>query len=140
MRALMLLGVLLCGGLAATDVSAQQVPASASPLQKVPTTKVLAIGHLTKPRDAAMREIMPNEVTETVKLYLGGKIDQWFVRQDGNGVVFLMNVTSVEEAHALLEKLPLGVAGRMDFDLMPLGPLSPLQYLLMGGTPVASKP
>ena len=83
---------------------------------------------------------MPEEVKATVNLYLSGKIDQWFVRSDGQGVVFLMNVTTPEEAKALLEKLPLGVAGRMEFDLMPLGPLSPLRFLMSGGAPVAPKP
>jgi hypothetical protein len=73
---------------------------------------------------------MPQEVSDTVRLYLGGKIDQWYVRKDKPGVVFLMNVTTPEEAHALLEKLPLGVAGMMTFELIPVGPLSPLNYLL----------
>ena len=41
-------------------------------------------------------------------------------------MVFLMNVSSVEEAHALLEKLPLGQAKLMEFGLIPLGPLSPV--------------
>jgi hypothetical protein len=44
--------------------------------------------------------------------------------------VFLLNVSSVEEAHTLLEQLPLGQAKLMEFDLMPLGPLSPLRLLL----------
>ena len=82
---------------------------------------------------------MPREVSDTVRLYLAGKIDQWYVRKDTRGVVFLMNVSSVEEAHVLLEKLPLGVAGVMKFELIPVGPLSPLNYLL-GPTPSASKP
>jgi hypothetical protein len=78
---------------------------------------------------------MPKEVPDTVRLYLSGKIDQWYVRQDGKGVVFLLNVSSVEEAHTLLEQLPLGQAKLMEFDLMPLGPLSPLRVLL--GEPLA---
>jgi hypothetical protein len=41
-----------------------------------------------------------------------------------------MNVTSVEEAHSLLEKLPLGQAKLMTFEFVPLGPLSPLRFLL----------
>jgi hypothetical protein len=36
----------------------------------------------------------------------------------------------VEEAHTLLEQLPLGRAKLMEFELMPLGPLSPLRVLL----------
>jgi hypothetical protein len=105
-------------------VRAQNVPA-------VPTTKVIAIGSVTTAGDSVNRaNIMPQEVSETVKLYLAGKIDQWYVRKDQRGVVFLMNVTSTDEAHSLLEKLPLGVAGMMKFDLIPVGPLSPLNYLL----------
>jgi hypothetical protein len=108
-------------------VHAQSAPTT--PMTSVPTTKILAIGHLTVDR-SAIGDVMPREVRETVKLYLGGKIDQWYVRQDGKGVVFLMNVASVEEAHALLEKLPLGEHKMMEFDFIPLGPLRPLANLL----------
>ncbi|NYF79039.1 hypothetical protein [Granulicella arctica] len=97
----------------------------------VPTTKILAIGSLTAPiTTEEMKTIMPNEVRDTVNLYLEGKIDQWWFRQDGNGVVFLLNVTSIEEADAILEKLPLGIVKRMKFQLLQLGPLSPLRILL----------
>lgn len=107
-------------------------------LPAVPTTKVLAIGHLVAPLTPEQRRgILPKEVPDTVRLYLSGKIDQWYVRQDGKGVVFLLNVTSVEEAHTLLEQLPLGQAKLMEFDLMPLGPLSPLRVLL-GDSPSPS--
>ena len=61
---------------------------------------------------------------------LGAAQRNGYVRQDGKGVVFLLNVTSVEEAHSLLKNLPLGQAGLMEFDLMPLGPLNPLRLLL----------
>lgn len=73
---------------------------------------------------------MPAEVRETVKLYLAGKLDQWFVRRDQRGVVFLMNVSTVEGARGLVEKLPLGVQSLMEFELIPLGPLTPLNFLL----------
>lgn len=33
-------------------------------------------------------------------------------------MVFLLNMTSVDEAHELLEKLPLGAAKKMTFDLL----------------------
>src|ERR1700753_52743 len=111
-------------------IQAQSAPSV--PMTTVPTIKILAIGHLTVDR-SAIGDVMSREVRETVKLYLGGKIDQWYVRQDGKGVVFLMNVTSVEEAHALLEKLPLGEHKMMEFDFMPLGPLRPLPNLLGDG-------
>jgi hypothetical protein len=97
----------------------------------VPTTKILAIGSLTAPITSdEMKTIMPNEVRDTLNLYLEGKIDQWWFRQDGNGVVFLLNVTSLEEADSMLEKLPLGIIKRMKFQLLQLGPLSPLQIFL----------
>jgi len=103
----------------------------------VPTTKILAIGSLTSAdAPAAATKIMSQEVPATVKLYLAGKIDSWYSRKDVRGVVFLMNVSTVEEAHELLEKLPLGVAGLMKFDLIPIGPLGPLNYLM----PAQAKP
>lgn len=123
--------------LSITGFSQSSSPAGAS----VPTTKILAIGRLSAPLTPDQRRsIMPKEVPDTVRLYLDGKIDQWYVRQDGKGVVFLLNVTSVEEANALLEKLPLGQAKLMDFDLIPLGPLNPLRLLLNDQSPGPNHP
>ena len=96
-----------------------------------PTTRILAIGTLNPGVDpAAARAILPTEVRETVKLYLNGKIDQWFSLQGRNRVLFILNVTDVAEAHEMLEKLPLGQAHLMSFELTPLGPLNPLRQLL----------
>ncbi len=81
--------------------------------------------------------VMQREVRDTVRLYLSGKLDQWFVRRDQNGVVFLLNVATVAEAKALLDKLPLGEEKMMEFDLIPLGPLTPLGLLLQEGAPAA---
>ena len=100
-------------------------------LPSVPTTKILAIGTLNSPlTDDQRKGIMSHEVPDTVKLYLDGKIDQWYVRKDGKGVVFILNLGSTEQAKALLEQLPLGQAKLMSFELIPLGPLSPLRVLL----------
>ena len=66
--------------------------------------------------------------------YVQGKIDQWWSLTSRLGVVFVMNCKTVEEAHDLLEKLPLGIAGMMTFELHPIGPLKPL--MLLAGTPV----
>jgi hypothetical protein len=107
--------------------------ASAQPpsLAAGPTTRVLAIGRLPSgvTRDK-LAPVMQQEVRDTVRLYLAGKLDQWFVRRDQSGVVFLLNVSTVAEARTLLEKLPLGEAKLMEFDLIPLGPLTPLGLLL----------
>lgn len=53
-----------------------------------------------------------------------------WARQDQKGPVFLMNATSVAEAHTILEKLPLGQAKLMEFELVELTPLTPLYMLL----------
>ena len=100
-----------------------------------PTTRILAIGTVNPGVDpAAVRLILPNEVRETVKLYLDGKIDQWFSLQGRNGVAFILNVTDPAAAHDMLEKLPLGRAHLMSFELIPLAPLNPLRQL-QGITP-----
>ena len=95
-----------------------------------PITRILAIGTLEPGTDiAAVRAILPTEVKATVKLYLEGKIDQWFSLADRNGVMFLLNVTDLKSAEAMLESLPLGQAHLMRFDLIPLAPLAPLRQL-----------
>jgi hypothetical protein len=96
-----------------------------------PTTKLLAIGSFTaKATPEVWQPVLPAEMRATARLYLAGKIDQWYVKQDHSGVVFIMNVTDPKEAHELLDKLPLGQASLMEFQLIPLGPLSPLRTLL----------
>lgn len=103
-----------------------------------PTTKILAVGTLNANADpAAVHAILPTEVRETVALYLDGKIDQWFSLQGRNGVVFLLNVTDVATAREMLEKLPLGQAHLMTFDVTPLAPLNPLRRLqgMTAGSP-----
>ena len=115
-------------------VLANLSPSGATPAQPAnpptPTTRILAIGTVNSGVDpAAVRSILPNEVRETVKLYLDGKIDQWFSLQDRSGVAFILNVTDPAAAHDMLEKLPLGQAHLMSFELIPLAPLSPLRQL-----------
>ena len=65
-------------------------------------------------RDQIMK-VMQSEVRDTVALYLDGKIQQWYARGDGKGV---------------LEKLPLIKSEFASFDYVPLGPLSPLRLLI----------
>ena len=102
---------------------------SASP--PTPTTRILAIGTINPGVDpAAARAILPTEVRETVKLYLDGKIDQWYSLQGRPGVVFILNFTDPAMAKEMLEALPLGCEHLMSFELVPLGPLTPLRQLL----------
>jgi hypothetical protein len=112
---------------------AQSTPSAATPdpAFAVPTTKLLAIGSFTaKATPNAWKALVPIEMRQTALLYLDGKIDQWYVKPDQSGVVFILNVTDPKEAKALLDKLPLGQAGLMEFQFIPLGPLSPLRALL----------
>ena len=95
-----------------------------------PTTKILAIGMINPGVDPAkVFAILPNEVRDTVDLYLNGKIDQWYSQQERRGVVFILNVTDPAAARDMLEKLPLGQAHLMSFELIPIGPLNPLRQL-----------
>ena len=95
-----------------------------------PTTKILAIGTINPGVDPAqVFAILPHEVRDTVDLYLNGKIDQWYSQQERRGVVFILNVTDTAAAHDMLEKLPLGQAHLMSFELIPIGPLNPLRQL-----------
>jgi hypothetical protein len=80
-------------------------------------------------RDQIMR-VMPDEVRVTVQMYLDGKIQQWYARGDGRGVVFILNATSVADAKALTDTLPLSKAGLATFEYMALTPLTPLRMLM----------
>jgi hypothetical protein len=108
---------------------AQSAPPSSS--LDVPTTKLLAIGTFTaKGSPEQWKPLLPAEVRDTVRLYLAGKIDQWYLKQDQSGVVFMMNVTDPKEALELLGRFPFGQAGMMEFQIIPLGPIAPLRVLL----------
>ena len=75
--------------------------------------------------------VMPSEIRETVKLYLTGKIREWYSRGDGRGVVFLLDTRDVAEAQAIMEGLPLAKENIVDEQYVAVGPLLPLR-LLMG--------
>ena len=95
-----------------------------------PTTKILAIGTVNPGVDPAnVLAILPDEVRDTVGLYLDGKIDQWYSLRERRGVVFILNVTDPAAARDMLEKLPLGQAHLMSFELIRIGPLNPLRSL-----------
>jgi hypothetical protein len=77
------------------------------------------------------KEQMPHEVPATLKLYLEGKIEQFWFR-DNAGPIFLMNVESVEEARATLSRLPLVANNLVNLELLPVSPLLPLGLLIQG--------
>jgi hypothetical protein len=92
--------------------------------------KVMAIGTLKPLTQEQRQRYLPAEVPATLQLYLDGKMEQFWLRDKEAGVIFLMNVDSVEEADKLLKALPLGQADLLTFDLMPIGPLLPLGMLM----------
>ena len=99
-------------------------------MKTTPTTKILAIGTINPDfEQTQVFAVLPEEVRETVDLYLDGKIEQWYSLQAKRGVAFIINVTDPAVAHDMLEKLPLGKAHMMSFELIPIGPLNPLRLL-----------
>jgi hypothetical protein len=94
------------------------------------TMKVLAIGTLKPLSKEQSDRIFPSEVPATLQLYLNGKIEQFWLRDEMKGAVFLMNVESVTEAEKLLGTLPFTKENLHTFDLLPIGPLLPLGFLI----------
>lgn len=95
------------------------------------TTEVMVI--LTAKEGVTRQQIMsimPAEVRATVKLYLDGRIRQWYSRGDGKGVIFFVDAKTVDEAHAAIDALPLSKANLMDHEYIPVGPLMPLTALI----------
>ncbi|MCC8982670.1 hypothetical protein H8A92_28320 [Bradyrhizobium sp. 10BB] len=80
-------------------------------------------------RDQVMA-VMPDEIRQTVQLYLNGKLREWYSRSDGRGVVFLLDAKDTSEAHAIMEGLPLSKLDIMDHDYIAVGPLLPLRLLV----------
>ena len=74
--------------------------------------------------------VMPDEIRQTLQLYLNGRIRQWYSRSDGRGVVLLLDAKDTAEAHAIMDDLPLGRQNLMDHDYIAVGPLLPLRLLL----------
>jgi hypothetical protein len=105
------------------------VPSAAIPK----TTAVLVIETARQGVTAQqIMAVMPLEIRATAKLYLDGKIRQWYSRGDGKGVVFLVDAQSEDEARAVMESLPLAKQHLMDHQYVPVGPLMPLKFLMAG--------
>jgi hypothetical protein len=116
--------------LAFATVLAPMAQAQSTP----PQPKITGVVTMLSPKPGVIPEqimkIMPAEIRATVPLYLDGKIQQWYMRGDGRGVIFIMNCKDVAEARALIEGLPLSQANLVDEQFIPVGPLLPLGMLL----------
>ena len=106
------------------------VPAAAIPK----TTGVMVIQTVKQGVTAQqVMAIIPDEIRATVKLYLDGKIREWYSRGDGKGVVFLVDAKTEDEARAIMDTLPLAKEQLMDDQYIPVGPLMPMRALIGAG-------
>jgi hypothetical protein len=116
---------------AAVVAQSQSGAGSGVPSAAIPkTTAVLVI--LTPRQGVTPQQIMaviPKEIQATARLYLDGKIREWYSRGDGKGVVFMVDAKGEDEARALMETLPLAKEHLMDHQYIPVGPLMPLKAL-----------
>ena len=117
--------------LAASVAQSQSGTASRVPSIAIPkTTAVLVIQ--TPKQGVTIQQVMaviPDEIQATVKLYLDGKIREWYSRGNGKGVIFLVEAKTEDEARVLMEALPLAKEQLMDTEYIPVGPLMPLRAL-----------
>lgn len=117
--------------------SAQAQSSSMQPTQSMFTPKVTGVIVILTARQGITREqvmsVMPAEIRATMKLYLDGKIHQWYSRGDGKGVILLLDAKTVEEATAIIDAMPLSKEHLADHEYIPVGPLMPLGTLLGGG-------
>jgi hypothetical protein len=116
----------------AQSQSGQAPGASGVALPKTTEVMVILTAKQGVPREQILA-IMPSEVRETVKLYLDGKIRQWYSRGDGKGAIFLLDAKTQDEARAVMETLPLSKEQLMDHEYIPVGPLMPLMGLIGAG-------
>ena len=74
--------------------------------------------------------VIPEEIRATVNLYLDGKIPRMVFARRRQGVVFLVDAKTEDEARSVMETLPLAKAQLMDTVYIPVGPLMPLRALM----------
>ena len=119
----------------ASVAQSQSRVASGVPSVAIPQTTEVIVIQTTKQgvTPQQIMAIIPSEIRETVKLYLDGKIRQWYSRGDGKGVIFVVDAKTEGEARALMETLPLAKEQLMDHEYIPVGPLMPLRALMGPG-------
>jgi len=126
----------LVATLSATSV-AQSPSGVASGVPSVAIPKVSEVMVIQTPRQGVTAKqilaVMPDEVEATVRLYLDGKIREWYSRGDGKGVIFVVEAKTEEEARAMMETLPLAKGQLMNHEYIPVGPLMPLRILVGPG-------
>ena len=110
----------------------QSGEASGVPSVAIPKTSGVLVIQTAKHGVTAQQvmAVIPAEIRATVRLYLDGKVREWYSRGDGKGVVFLVDATTEDEARSIMETLPLAKEQLMDHEYVPVGPLMPLRALI----------
>ena len=115
---------------------AQTHPAGGSGVPSIAVPKTTEVIVIETPKQGVTPQqimaVIPEEIQATVKLYLDGKIRQWYSRGDGKGVVFVIDAKTEDEARAIMETLPLAKENLIDHQYVPVGPLMPLRALNPG--------
>jgi hypothetical protein len=116
---------------------AQSQSGGASGVPSVAIPKTIEVLVIQTPKQGVTAQqilaVIPSEIRATVKLYLDGKIRQWYSRGDGKGVIFLVDAKTEDEARVVMETLPLAKEQLMDHQYIPVGPLMPLRALMGPG-------
>ncbi|MDB5620409.1 hypothetical protein [Tardiphaga sp.] len=97
------------------------------------TSKFMAVGTYAEPTAVPEASLALSEERETMKMYLNGKVEQFWFRKDGKGVVLLMAAESLDEAASLLRGLPFAKTNAIRFEILPVGPMMPFFRLLDDG-------
>jgi uncharacterized protein YbjT (DUF2867 family) len=117
----------------AESVAQGQPPVNSGvPSAAIPKVSGVLVVQTAKPGVTAeqVMAVIPDEIRATVKLYLEGKIRQWYSRGDGKGVVMMMDAKTEGEARDIIETLPFAKTPLMDVVYLPVGPLMPLRALI----------
>ena len=93
-------------------------------------TKILAINTIGQMTAEQQGAIMLEEVQVVAQMYVDGRIEQYWRREDGKGAVLLLSTSSLDEAEILVRELPLTREGFLTYALIPLGPLVQLNILI----------
>ena len=107
---------------------------AASGVPSIPTPETTAVLVIETAKQGVPAQqimaIIPEEIRATVKLYLDGKIQQWYSRGDGKAALFMVNAKTEDEARTIMETLPLAKEELIDHEYIPVGPLMALRALM----------
>ncbi len=92
--------------------------------------KALVLMRIADGRSPA--DLKPHALAENQaiwRLYLGGIVRDMHMRQDTVGAAFTLEVADADEAHRIVGALPMVEAGLLAAEVIPLGPVRPLENL-----------